>query len=74
MPSLIDTCTVARLKAPAMIVYDIYCFVQSREAFTAKGNKHTHTHTHTHTQRSTDDEYVFDALNFRCNIIKVIFI
>ena len=25
------------------------CFVQSREAFTVKGNKHTHAHTRTHT-------------------------
>ena len=27
----------------------IYCFVQSGEAFTVKGNKHADTHTHTHT-------------------------
>ena len=27
----------------------IYCFVQSGEAFTLKGNKHTDTRTHTHT-------------------------
>ena len=71
LPGLIDTvCTVAILKVPAMIVYDvatklldteicpqhnisnlisgktvIYCFVQSGEAFTVKGSKHTRTHT-----------------------------
>ena len=27
----------------------IYCFVQSGEAFTEKGNKHTNRHTKTHT-------------------------
>ena len=27
-------------------------FVQSEEAFTVKGNKHTHTHTYTHTQHT----------------------
>ena len=26
----------------------IYCFVQSGESSTVKGNTHTHTHTHTH--------------------------
>ena len=26
----------------------IYCFVQSREAFMVKGNKHTHAYTHNH--------------------------
>ena len=29
------------------------CFVQSREAFTVKGNKHTHAHTHARTRTHT---------------------
>ena len=31
----------------------IYCFVQSKEAFTVEGNKHTHAQTHTHTHTHT---------------------
>ena len=41
----------------------ICCFVQSREAFTVKGNKHilaqTHTHTHTHTHTCTHNSLLF---------------
>ena len=50
----------------------IYCFFQSGEAFTVKGNTHTHTythttHTHTHTQTHTCTKWM--APNKCCGII-----
>ena len=48
--------------------YYIYCFAQSGEAFTLKGNKHTHKHTHTHTHTHT---YASSNLCFWHNFLKI---
>ena len=34
-------------------IWHYICFVQSREAFKVRGNKHRHTNTHTHTHTHT---------------------
>ena len=45
-------------------------FVQSEEAFTVKGNKHTHTHIHTHTHNTHKFSPVISLVTMKLKIQK----